>query len=207
MKWVQTPRFRWALLTFLLITLALCPSECFVPMIIIPTVVLGSRLTTVSRQQATRSMIKKALIATLPGCLAVMSYIVLYLVYRIANPSTYDGNRLSFNLSKLLMAWFQATVTPLPGWIFRRSNSFIFDAPSIWNKLAVFASGQPLYLFKAIPPRLLPARSSGPPAPSAALPRLYAEQSQPSLDSLQFPAKGCAHHARQPLLPKKECVY
>jgi hypothetical protein len=149
LKWFQTQRFRWALLTFLLITVALCTVEAFVPMLLVPAVVFGWRLTTIDRERKVKSWIRSGTIAAFPGVLALLTYIAVYLVFRVQNPSTYDGNRLSFAFPQIFVTWFQATVTPLPGWNFLRTNNFSSDFLALWNKLADFACVQPFYATKA----------------------------------------------------------
>jgi hypothetical protein len=90
------------------------------------------------------------MVAASPGVLAVLAYIVVYWVFRLQNPSTYDGNQLSFAFPQMFVTWFQATVTPLPGWNFLRSNDFSSDLPLLSNKLAAFACAQPFYATKAL---------------------------------------------------------
>lgn len=149
LKWFQTQRFRWAILTFLLITVALCTVEAFVPMLLAPAVVICWRLTAVDRRRTFKSWISSGTVAAFPAVLAVLTYVAVYLVFRIQNPSTYDGNRLSFAFPQIFVTWFQSTVTPLPGWNFLRTNNFSFDFITLWNKLAAFACVQPFYATKA----------------------------------------------------------
>jgi hypothetical protein len=149
LKWFQTQRFRWAFMTFLLITIALCTVEAFVPMLLVPAVVIGWRLTTIDRTRTFKSWIRNGTVAAFPGVFAVFAYVAVYLVFRIQNPSTYDGNRLSFAFPQIFVTWFQSTVSPLPGWNFLRSNNFSSDLMMLWNKLVAFACRQPFYAAKA----------------------------------------------------------
>jgi hypothetical protein len=149
LKWFQTRRFRWAFLTFSLITIALCTVEAFVPMLLVPAVVIAWSLTTIDRKSLFKSWINNGTVAAFPTVLAVLAYVAVYVVFRIQNPSTYDGNRLSFAFPQIFVTWFQSTVTPLPGWNFLRTNNFSLDFIMLWNKLIAFACLRPFYATKA----------------------------------------------------------
>jgi len=119
-------------------------------MLAVPAVVIGWRLTTANRQRPFNCWLRSGIVAASPGVLAVLAYIVVYWVFRLQNPSTYDGNQLSFAFPQMFVTWFQATVTPLPGWNFLRSNDFSSDLPLLSTKLAAFACAQPFYATKAL---------------------------------------------------------
>jgi hypothetical protein len=89
-------------------------------------------------------------VAFLPCGLAVVAYLAAYFSFRAYHPSAYDGNRLSFDLPHIFMTWLYATVSPVPGWNFLRSNDFTFDCPFLCSKLIGFACSQPFYAAKAI---------------------------------------------------------
>ena len=72
LKWFQTHRFRWAFLTFLLISVALCTVEAFVLMLAVPAVVISWRLTTANRQRPFNCWLRSGIVAASPGVLAVL---------------------------------------------------------------------------------------------------------------------------------------
>jgi hypothetical protein len=148
-KWFQARRLCWAFLTILLIAISLCTVESFVLMLAVPVVAIAWRLTMVNIEREGEPWIRDATVAALPGVIALIPYLLVYFLFRIQNPSTYDGTRVSFSFPQIFVTWFQATVTPLPGWLFLRANNLIWDFPAVLHRLAALAWIHPLYLLKA----------------------------------------------------------
>jgi hypothetical protein len=76
-KWFQTRRLRWAFLTILLITVSLCTVESFVLMLAVPAIAIAWRLTMVDIQREGEPWIRDAMVAALPGVIALIPYLLV----------------------------------------------------------------------------------------------------------------------------------
>jgi hypothetical protein len=60
-------------------------------MLLVPAFVIAWRLTTIDWKRIFKSWINNGTVAAFPGVFAVLAYVAVYVVFRIQNPSTYDG--------------------------------------------------------------------------------------------------------------------
>ena len=150
LQWFERRRWYSALLTFLLISIALCTVEAFVPMLLVPAIAIGWRVTASLGKTTVVTWTKSIIVPASPVLVAVFTYFTVYVCFRLQHPSTYEGNRLSFAFPQLFITWIQATITPLPGWNFLRTNNFSFDLAALGNKIFAFVVVQPFYGIKAL---------------------------------------------------------
>jgi hypothetical protein len=150
LQWFERRRWYSAISTFFLIGIALCTVEAFIPMLLVPAIVIGSRVSTSLGKTTFAAWTKRVIVSASPVLVAVFAYLTVYVFYRLQNPSSYEGNRLSFAVPQLFITWIQATITPLPGWDFFRTNSFSFDLAALGKKVFAFVAMQPFYGIKAL---------------------------------------------------------
>ena len=66
-------------------------------------------------------IIKRAVRLGLPVAIVVVPYLIIYVAFRIAYPSAYNRNQLSFSFREIIHTWLLAALSPLPGVTFLRA--------------------------------------------------------------------------------------